>query len=1025
MTLRLFILKPPVIFQGRINEPSAVTYPVRQFQYDGVAVGTYSLVDYNMTVLFGSTQGGDDLGRQRVRLYPDSDTMYIGLSSQGSRDGEVVLTDNAWFSVLEEYRVWGKTPRIDPDGTIYKDADIAYVDQNDEPDPVANGGTAFCGTIDPITEVITVTLSASTSFTTASGATIVSYFWNVDDGSITVGTDTSATITVEFPGGFRYVNLVVADSNGNSHRCHVPIFARDPDDDDSISNFTIERHTITPEGQELTVRIRQSIDESEYIDGTLVMLFEEPSGPTDRTNVLFQGYIETEPATISAEPTATLRDVVLNCVDVAGRLKQLPGFSQVVERVASPDKWTEATDPNIDFFLWYLLSHHTTALDLTDFTWSGVGSSYPFTVLSSDGSSLWEQVSRRAESMVPEYKLTCNRQGRLRVIVDPMLLDTGSRTSTVQATLDAGDYRDIGYTHQRNSRYHWLRSNAIVASTTTVAAVFCIAPGNAPSQGTTAMDDGENLTVSQATLNAYAGHKYARLNAPQGLFSMTLAEGSTQSIQPADLTWVRLTISSTVAAQRGLAFTNERGLVHSLDIRYQSTRTALIRTVSLQWERETVKTADAITVTIPAATPVDDGDWNAPPLVIEEQFNNGLTGGDVLAFIDEDGMIFTTSNFTAATPTWAKNSSAVGAVGPLTLKGFVVDPFSPGYRGLGTAINAWVVSNTALWRITDIFGTPAYTSEFTWADSIASSGEHGSIAASFGRFFPVEADNPWVMGAHSYRNSGAGQNGIYIKYSDDAGAAWSSEIQPSGIVQTITTNQGTAYVGLWLSPRTPGLGLIGAYSVTGTTPTGSIYKTTDWGATWSLADSEYGATMGVGLGGCFHVPWENNLNEEILYYGYWDRASSVFNYRLYRSEGGSSTDISPTVSAVKYGPLRNNFGIRSLDTDRQQMVLIGFGNNSDRIDPGASGSDALVGVFVSSDGGDTWTLRGSTVACTVNGDWPYFAAFASGDANKIYVAGNDGYIAYSTNAGVSFTDKQPTNIAGSSVEILGICGGPL
>jgi hypothetical protein len=131
------------------------------------------------------------------------------------------------------------------------------------------------------------------------------------------------------------------------------------------------------------------------------------------------------------------------------------------------------------------------------------------------------------------------------------------------------------------------------------------------------------------------------------------------------------------------------------------------------------------------------------------------------------------------------------------------------------------------------------------------------------------------------------------------------------------------------------------------------------------------------------------------------------------------------VSTVKYGPLRNNFGIRSLDTDRQQMVMVGFGNNSDRIDPGASGSDALVGVFVSSDGGDTWTLRGSTVAASVNGDWAYQGAFASGDANKLYIWGNDGYIAYSIDGGLNFIDKQPVNISGSSVEILGIMGGPL
>jgi hypothetical protein len=91
---------------------------------------------------------------------------------------------------------------------------------------------------------------------------------------------------------------------------------------------------------------------------------------------------------------------------------------------------------------------------------------------------------------------------------------------------------------------------------------------------------------------------------------------------------------------------------------------------------------------------------------------------------------------------------------------------------------------------------------------------------------------------------------------------------------------------------------------------------------------------------------------------------------------------------------------------------------------GEASAAAKVGVFVSADGGTTWTLRGSTQTASVNGSWPYQAAFASGNARIIYVWGNDGYIAYSTDNGVNFTNKEPTNVTNSSVEILGICGGP-
>ena len=1018
--MKLFLLQPATAFAARVNQASFV-YPIGQVQYDTVTTGSFNNVLPNMTVYFGSSAGASDLGVSRARKLADSDTIFFGRSSQGTRYGEVNLADNCYLSVFYDWRVWPKIPYIDSDGNRFMDHDLDFATYGADSPPVASAGPAFAGTINPSTGLITVSFSASASFTTEPGATIAAYGWTVHDGTITVGTSTSSSITATFPAGFRYVTLGIADSNSQFSYCRVPVLAIDPDDDPCISNFMIERHGIGIEGQEMAVRVRESIPVGTYPDNTFCMLIDgEPASASDRTNVLFQGWAEQEPTEISAEPTATLRDVTLTLVDVAGRLKNLPGFSQVLENVASPAKWGEMASPNMDRFMHFLLQWQSTALDVADFTWSGTTTTYPFKILSSEGASLWEQVTRKAQALVPEYRLTCNTRGQLRVIVDPMLQPVADRTSTVQVTLDAGDYSDLRYTQQRHPRTHWLRANAIVANASTVSAVFAIAPGEAPGIGEGESTDGENLVVSQAALNAYAGHKYARMNAPQGLFSLALAAGSTQGIQPSDLTWVRLTLPSSVAAQRGLAFTNERGLVHDLEVRYQSTRAALLRTVTLRWERE-VSGISAVTVTIPTADPVDDGDWNTAP-VAPPPFNNGLTGGDTLAFIDQDGLIFTTSNFTAATPTWTRNSTAVGAVGPLTLKGFVVDPFSPGYRGTGTAIRAYVLSNTALWRINDIFGTPSYTQLTTFAESIGNSGEHGSIAASFGRFFSVEAENPWIIGAQSHRSSG-GQNGVYLKWSDDAGAAWSSEIRPSTFTQTISSNQGTAIVGLWLSPRTPGFALVGSYSASGSTPTGNLYKTTDWGATWSLA-SEYGVSFGVGLGACFHVPWQDNSDEDILYYGYWDRLSSVFNYQLHRSVGGVSSDISPVVSSVKYGPLRNNFGVRSLDTNRQQMVLVGFGNNADRVDPGGAGAVAKVGVFVSADGGSTWTLRGSTVTASGNANWPYQAAFAAGNANILYVWGNDGYIAYSTDNGVSFANKEPTNVTNSTKEILGICGGP-
>jgi len=1017
MSLRLFLLQPTVAFAARANQAS-FTYPIGEVQYDTVTTGSFSNILPNMTVYFGSSAGASDLGVSRVRKLADSDTLFFGRSSQGVRYGEVDLADNCYITVLYDWRVWPKIPYIDSDGVRSMDSDLDFATYGADSPPVANAGSAFAGTVNSGTSLITVAFSATASFTTEPGATIASYAWLVRDGSITVGTSSSSSITATFPAGFRWVTLGIIDSNGQSHYTHVPVLAIAANGSPCISNFTIERHSIGIEGQELTVRIRESIPASTYPDNTLCLIVDgEPASASDRTNVLFQGWAEQEPTEIEASPTATLRDVALNLVDVAGRMKNLPGFSQVLENVASPTKWGEMASPNADRLIHFLIQWQSTALDLADFTWSGTTTTYPFKILSSEGASLWEQVARKAQSLVPEYRLTCNTRGQLRVIVDPMLQPTADRTSTVQVTLDAGDYADLRYTQQRHPRTHWLRASAIVANASTVSAVFAIAPGEAPGIGEADSTDGENLVVSQAALNAYAGHKYARLNAPQGLFSLALAAGSTQGIQPADLTWVRLTLPASVAAQRGLTLTNERGLVHDIDVRYQSTRAALLRTVTLRWERETSGTS-AITVTVPVADPVDTGDWNVPPAA-DPAFDSGLDGGNTLAAISRNGTIYTTSNFLSNPPTWATNSSAASATGGITLHGFVVDPFSPGYRGTGSAIRAFVISNTQIWRLDDIFGTPSYTSLYTFSNNISSAGEAGAIAASFGRFQPTEADNPWIMAVQSRFTGTAGDNGVYLVYSQDAGATWSSEIRPSTFTQNLSTGAGIMRPAVYLSPKTPGLAYVGSFSASGAPPTGAMYRSTDWGATWSLV-TDLDIDQGDGLGHCYHVPWPTNASEDLVYYGYRDRTSSQLKYRLYRTQAGVTTDVSPLDNGVYYGPLRNNFGVRTHDNDRRYVLLAGIANDSDNIEPTTAGTDAVAAVFFSDDYGDTWTRVTSVVAATANANFAYQCAFGASTPDVQYIWGNDSYLAYSSDRGATFTTKEP----GGTVELIGICGGP-
>lgn len=994
MSLKLFLLAPTTVFAARVNQASFI-YPIDEVQFDTVTTGTYSSILPNMTVLFGSSAGASDLGITRVRRLADSDTLFFGRSSQGSHLGEVDLTDNCHVTILADYRVWSKTPFIDTDGTIYMDSDLAWSSFGQYYPPVANAGAALVATIDSVSSKITGSFDAANSFTTHPSATISAYGWTVGStGTITVGTSSSSAITATWTAGFQWLTLAVADSNSQTHYTHVPVLAIDPENDPCISNFTVERHTIRADGQEMVVKVRESIPYTSYLDGTLAIVFDgEPASASDRSNIVMVGWIEEEPTSINATPTGTLKDVSLRIVDVAGRLKSLPGFPQIIEHAASPAKWGEMTTPNINRYIHHLLQWQTTALDLADYTPAPTGASYTFKVLGSDGASLFEQVNRRAQAIIPDHLLTCDTLGRLRVLPDPLLQATGDRTSTVQVTLDPGDYSDLDYTRQRHPRVHWLRSNAILTGTTAVATAFCVSPGNAPGQGETAIDDGEHLALTQSDLNTVTGHRYARRNAAQSVFRLTLAEGSRQGIEPAYMTWVRLTISSAVAAQRGLSFTDARCLCKEIDIRYQQGATGLIKTVTLQLEKETTGTS-AVTVEVPAAEPVEDEvgtpvtpdiDPTSPP-----DFNGGLTDTtDNIALIHTNGMIVRTNNFTDASPNWdTDNGANVDMGGSPTIMGFVVDPFSPLYRGTGTTVNGFAATLSRIWKITDIFGvsmagtgaTELY--EFDQVINITQA-RWRNIAASFGRYFETESDNPWIICATYYGDSIAGgsPDGTHVVYSVDGGQTWSTEVSITNIFDNESVNNLRFCPGLWVSPRIPGKAICFAKWVEDADFSDSLaYITNDWGASWTA----YSPTLdgGQGNGSAVHIPWEDNTDESIIYYGKTGIVGpgpTSFTRKLYRN----STDITPSGG---YGPRDGLFAVRTHDNNRQKLVMVGFSPNSYDVD------DEDVGVFLSSDAGDTWTQIVSTDTTTPNTKWPSEAAFSANNENFVYIFGNEAYI---------------------------------
>lgn len=962
---RLFLLSPTVVFKARVNQ-AIWLYPITEVSFDGVTAGSYEDIRPGMTVVFGTADGLSDHGRQRVRN-TTADTLYIGRSSIGIRDGEAYPHDNDYITVWDDYRVWSKIPLIEPDGTIYKDSDIEFTGQTDEIPPKANiYPPAAAGDIDDDDDVLTVSFSGTGSY--ALSGTIAEYSWDVIDGTITVGTATDDEITATFPAGFRWVSLLVTDSNGNTHMMRTPVYARNPASDTTIKAWQIERHTIGVQGQEISLKILESIPEGTYPDGTLVMIWENDTTVITAANVGFVGWHHTDPAQIDAERTAVLSEVTLDCLDMAGKLKTLPGFPLSVEGIDPPTSWLEMSAPNMDKYIDYLLRWHSTALELVYVTLSGTGSNYPFVILGSDASSLWEQAARRAQSLVPDYVLTCDSLGRIAMKVDPIIQAVADRTATAQAALTEDDWSGISYTRQRAPRVHWLRSEAVLASADTVGALFCVAPDDTPGQGVSSRTQGEQLARGQTDLNAAEGNRYARLNAFESHFRIDLAGNTRLGIEPAAMTWVSLTVNAAYAAQRGLTFTAARGIVHEITVSYRYGRTGLSKSISLTWEKETDGPAakgyipPSIEPEIPYEPPPDPG-FDPDPIPTA-----GTGFGTVYAV--SISALGRTRDFSAASPAWVdiKPGGSPGA-----LWDFILDPWSPATTGYLTA-------DAGIYRSTDLDeASPSWTLIVSAGDieTAASLSDFGSPAKIVGS---INLEGYFAL-FHTMANAYT----VYVTYTTDAFATWDT-------VQVCAPSADNDFLGG--ADIVPHLvsGNIVLYVPYKSGTVVYLAKSTNGGASWS-------SLTGVDVGGgnralgalSTHCPYEGNEAGNICYFTMMDLDGSSWYYYAGKTSNGSDVETVVPLTGLTFGSskLAKRTGLESYTQDRLRMYrwvnnllytsLDGFSTETAVTTSGISGNVlasggfpynaaqfyalSSLGIFVSTDGGSTWVEK--------TGDWSF------------------------------------------------------
>ena len=193
----MYVHSPTVVFAASVNLIDPAEYPMASVVYDNVTTGDYTDIKPGMLLCLGTTPGGDELGRQRTTTGASTIVVRFAYTSRGTRDGELLIVDDAYITVYDDRRPWAKMPFIDAAGEVFKDDGVEVGDYGSEPLPVAVMGPGTAGTA--VDDELLVMHIGQSSFAVADGATITDFLWDIRDGSLLTGTLTITTATSRGP----------------------------------------------------------------------------------------------------------------------------------------------------------------------------------------------------------------------------------------------------------------------------------------------------------------------------------------------------------------------------------------------------------------------------------------------------------------------------------------------------------------------------------------------------------------------------------------------------------------------------------------------------------------------------------------------------------------------------------------------------------------------------------------------------------------------------------------------------------
>ena len=1016
----LSYLPQTVVFAASVN--GTPTFPTQTVTVDNVTTGAIGDCQAGQTVEFFAA--GVSIGKTRVAYGAGSGAvLQIAELSTGS----INIQDNCTLRVYDEFRIWDKL--VSATAALNKDSRIAYSDQGSNPPPVANAGGLWAGFLDTGQSYATVTFDASVSYVIdPDSAGTLTYLWDVGDGTITVGSDTDAAITVQFPAGTRHVKLTVTDS-GNSKATvrwiPVLVHSRVSSSSDYPVSVLLDSRNYTSEGWACSFQLPVGTEASlsSLPDGALVVVWEDEqygatnasygSNVSGRSHIRFVGYLDNDQISIDADND----EVIFTALSPLGILAKTPALPHLTVQDAAPANWQEIKTNSVYRTLWYLWYWHTTLFSYFDFV-RPVSTDLNYTRLATTvTSNALEQFRDIASAL--NLNATSDWLGRLIMDTEPQTEDSSARSSrTIAYDFTTADVVALEWERPHSGEVKTVVGEGVTDGSSAAAnkAVYAKWPGRAPSWlGTSTETLSRQIVADQDDMNERTVLYGAMLNGlyngqivPKGL-RLTL-RGGYDVIDPALQEFVTLTLAAATN-RRGVAFTSStRWIVREAEVVYDPDLGS--KEVVYTLDHETYADYADFDPADVTYVPPQTADLNLPDIVLPDlnfpgwdlgpitDYGDPLTQGTpTIAAFNLDGYVYLTSDFNtpsaAGGPTWTRTSLGIAEAPGSEPFSFVVDAFSPRYLGTGTEVNGWLIATTStkrvIYRITDIFGSLGVTQQYTETGSLgAYQGVYLVAERSTQNFVIAEVQTAVAPGVYTYYTTDGTNWARTTPAANRAGSPAIGGIHASGHIAL------QAYVFGYATINVP-----------------RIYKTTDGGATWVDASGTPWTIFPTHL----HVPFHNNPSDDLVYVGITTSNNSQTGAALYRGRlsTGVWADIAAT-TALYSGYTFTAYGLKGFASDpnnRLKMMMLGIAFYP-------FGGYVRV-LFRTQDGGDNWE------AVQDYGATPDYRALdiSGGNSDHVYFWGGTKQLGFSADFGTTIDQRNgniPTDFPLASTW-LGLCGG--